>query len=52
MVTETLSKFTEIFIVFEYLSYDLKEVMKSVSKGTVFEPGHILTMVYNALSGL
>ena len=49
---ETLSNFSEIFFVFEYLSYDLKEVMKSIAKGTAFESAHILTMVYNALCGL
>ena len=49
---KNLASFSEIFIVFEYLNYDLKEVMKSISKGTAFDSAHIITMLYNALCGL
>ena len=42
----------DIFIVQEYLELDFRKMLVSVSKGTVIEEAHILTLLYNSLCAL
>ena len=36
----------------EYVDNDLKKALNSVSKGTLFEEKHIITILYNSLCAL
>lgn len=47
-----LKNFQQIFMVMEYIESDLKKVLQSVSKGTLLEEDHIITIMYNSLCAI
>lgn len=47
-----LKNFQQIFMVMEYIESDLKKVLQSVSKGTLLEEDHIVTIMYNSLCAI
>jgi len=47
-----MDKLNDLFIVQEYVNLDFKKLLKSVSKGTVIEEKHVITLLYNSLCAL